>query len=141
MTDLTPADRQQDWKAREVLLPDGHPYERDGVVPECPFCRRVDDFDYEQAYNTTVVRFEPLNPVTQGHMLFVPTWHAEHPDTEAVRAAMGYAEKYAGQQGDDFNLITSSGRTATQTVSHIHIHYVPRRDGDGLHLPWTGQNR
>lgn len=40
---------------------------------------------------------------------------------------------------DDFNLITSSGRWATQTVKHLHIHYVPRRKDDGLTLPWTGQ--
>ena len=29
------------------------------------------------------------------------------------------------------------GRAATQTVEHLHIHIVPRSDGDGLQLPWS----
>lgn len=93
--------------------------------------------DVEQHYNAAVVRFEPLNPVTPGHMLFVPTWHVEHPSSEAVRLAMGYAEMYAARKRESFNLITSSGSAATQTVPHIHVHYVPRREGDGLMLPWS----
>lgn len=36
-------------------------------------------------------------------------------------------------------VITSIGADATQTVFHTHIHVVPRRPGDGLTLPWTGQ--
>lgn len=107
---------------------------------DCPFCERIANNDVEQDY-TSVVRFEPLNPVTPGHMLFVPAWHVEHPHPEGVRAAMGYASSYAKSRGEDFNLITSSGAAATQTVSHLHVHYVPRREGDGLALPWTNQQK
>ncbi|MBF6326547.1 HIT domain-containing protein [Nocardia cyriacigeorgica] len=116
-------------------------YSKTVADPNCPFCQRIDANDYEQSFNAAVVRFEPLNPVTPGHMLFVPTWHVEHPSGEAVRLAMGYAETYASRRREAFNLITSSGAAATQTVPHLHVHYVPRRDGDGLHLPWTGQKR
>lgn len=106
----------------------------------CVFCQRIENYDYEQEYGRqTAVRLTPLNPVTPGHMLFVPGWHAVHPDTIAIRPTMAYAEQYAGQQGEDFNLITSSGPAATQTIEHIHVHYVPRRPGDGLPLPWTPQ--
>lgn len=106
----------------------------------CPFCERIAAFDYEQAYDGSV-RFEPLNPVTPGHMLFVPAWHSEHPSGEGVRVAMSAAEVYASRKGCDFNLITSSGPAATQTISHLHAHYIPRVEGDGLLLPWTGQKR
>jgi diadenosine tetraphosphate (Ap4A) HIT family hydrolase len=109
---------------------------------DCPFCGRIQCGEYEHLYwdlHGDVVRFEPLNPVTPGHMLFVPVQHAEHPDWSAVSRAMGWAAQYGC--ADDFNLITSSGAAATQTVPHIHIHYVPRREGDGLHLPWTGQKK
>ncbi|MQY27769.1 HIT family protein [Nocardia aurantia] len=106
-------------------------------IRDCPFCARIATYDYDQVYNSVVVRLEPLNPVTPGHQLFVPVWHAEHPSGAAVRIAMGYAEYYGGRQGGDFNLITSSGTAATQTIRHIHVHYVPRRTGDGLPLPWT----
>ncbi len=51
---------------------------------------------------------------------------------------MRYAAQWAaGHRMNPCNLITSAGREATQTVFHLHIHVVPRRDGDGLALPWT----
>jgi diadenosine tetraphosphate (Ap4A) HIT family hydrolase len=37
-------------------------------------------------------------------------------------------------------MITSAGPAATQTIKHLHVHYVPRHAGDGLSLPWTNQN-
>lgn len=110
---------------------------------ECPFCQRIDRGEYESGpTGESVVWFEPLNPVTPGHTLFVPTRHVEHNhpgSPRAVAAAMKRAAQYARERGEAFNLITSSGPAATQTVPHIHIHYVPRRTGDGLPLPWIGQ--
>lgn len=107
---------------------------------ECVFCHKIENWDFEQSYNgRTVVRFEPLNPVTPGHMLFIPGWHSLHPDPNGVRVAMAYAEEYARTKKRDYNLITSSGAAATQTVPHLHVHYVPRAHHDGLHLPWTGK--
>ena len=54
---------------------------------------------------------------------------------------MGELAQYAEIQRNmgktqEFNLITSAGRTATQSVFHLHIHYVPRAYRDGLALPW-----
>lgn len=104
----------------------------------CPFCDRLTagTYDASPAYNAAW--FEPLNPVTPGHLLFVPDWHTEHPTPIAMEEAAGAAEEYARHVGGDYNLITSSGPAATQTVPHLHVHYVPRRPGDGLLLPWGG---
>ncbi|MDZ4232543.1 MAG: HIT family protein, partial [Dietzia sp.] len=110
------------------------------AVGNCPFCDRIARGEYDDAeYLWEVVSFEPLNPVTPGHRLFLPRTHALHPAPDEVGDAMAEAERWAKTQGEDFNLITSSGTAATQTVPHIHIHYVPRRPDDGLPLPWTGQ--
>ncbi|AHH20792.1 hypothetical protein NONO_c60160 [Nocardia nova SH22a] len=106
----------------------------------CPFCDRIQRGEYD-GLSGAVAHFEPLNPVTPGHRLFVPTVHVEHPNWGAVGNAMNHAELHASGQPWDFNLITSSGAAATQSVPHLHIHYVPRRPDDGLHLPWTGQKR
>ncbi|WP_234318939.1 HIT family protein [Streptomyces sp. NRRL S-237] len=38
------------------------------------------------------------------------------------------------------NLITSKGTAATQSVFHLHVHAVPRQEGDNLPLPWTPQH-
>ena len=112
----------------------------------CVFCARIDaaEFDTTTAHNE-VVWFEPLNPVTPGHMLFVPRMHVVDASGRrgAEQAALAFhaAAWYGSGYDDAFNLITSAGPAATQTVMHLHIHYVPRRPGDGLALPWTGQAR
>lgn len=107
---------------------------RDG----CPFC----DYDdpgriIEESLTSYVIR--PLNPVTEGHVLVIPHEHVEHftvrPDVTA--AVMGHAARYARLTYGDCNLITSRGAAATQTVRHLHVHLVPRADGDGLRLPWS----
>lgn len=105
----------------------------------CPFCGRIDGHAYD-AGDQWSVTFEPLNPVVPGHRLFVPRVHVadalERPDVTGH--VMRYAAQWAaGHRMNPCNLITSAGREATQTVFHLHIHVVPRRDGDGLALPWT----
>jgi histidine triad (HIT) family protein len=121
------------------------------VLPGCPFCDRIAAGEYESFSNDpSVVWFEPLKPVTPGHVLFVPVRHVadalEDPYTTAN--TMEIASRWAGKRRAmalpeewDCNLITSAGPAATQTVGHLHLHVVPRREGDGLHLPWTGQKR
>ena len=112
-----------------------------GRSDNCPFCARIKagEFDYSDAYNVT---FQPLNPVTTGHFLVVPRTHVSHAlegPTYAGRA-LKFAGYLANQMGlESANFITSAGSAATQTVFHLHVHVVPRREGDGLALPWTGQ--
>lgn len=110
--------------------------------PECVFCSRIERGEYQQTSVTTIVMFEPLNPVTPGHMLFVPRGH--FPDARSGwtfgNAALA-AGQYAATRPEHANIITSIGEHATQSVYHLHVHYVPRREGDGLALPWTGQKR
>lgn len=83
------------------------------------------------------VVFRPVNPVTEGHLLVVPTVHvadaAEEPTITAL--VMARAAEIAGMW-EAANILTSIGAAATQTVYHLHVHVVPRSVGDGLMLPW-----
>lgn len=112
---------------------------------ECVFCDKIRSSRPEDSYQETdfpeVISFEPLNPVVPGHRLFV---HREH--TRAATAnpmitgrVFEAASRYAATCAEDCNLLTSDGPDATQSVFHLHVHYVPRKADDGLHLPWTGQ--
>lgn len=105
----------------------------------CVFCARIEAGSFAYAF-THAVAFEPLRPVTRGHLLVVPRVHvadfASNPLVTAMTASV--AAQLAADLGD-CNLITSRGTDATQTVFHLHLHLVPRRMGDGLELPWTGQ--
>lgn len=108
----------------------------------CVFCQIVKG--YEPA---TIVRqwqqgiaIVPLNPVAAGHLLVIPHAHvrdaAESPHIAGL--AMSYAAEIARAP---FNIITSAGREATQSVFHLHLHVVPRAEDDGLALPWYSGKR
>lgn len=107
----------------------------------CPFCQIVagEAPARRRAEWCDAVVIEPLNPVTPGHVLVIPKEHVgdalESPDATAV--AMRRAAEWAI---GPCNIITSVGAEATQTVFHLHVHVVPRHEGDGLALPWTAHH-
>lgn len=83
----------------------------------------------------------PLNPVIEGHLLVIHRVHSQDASADPDVAAdlMHVAATYIGYEGLQANIITSIGPHATQTVFHTHLHIVPRREGDGLPLPWMPQ--
>lgn len=114
----------------------------------CPFCIRIEEKQYDEYFRLVfdVVTFEPLNPVTPGHRLFVPVDHVNPLQARDVwnsgdaMAAVGlWQMSNFDAPKEHFNLILNAGSNASQTIQHMHLHYVPRREGDGLMLPWTNQ--
>ena len=87
---------------------------------------------------------EPLNPVTRGHVLVIPRRHVRdflqdwYMAGDVMEVTNAYLREY---DVGPCNVITSIGREATQTIDHLHVHVVPRREGDGLALPWDAQMR
>ena len=106
--------------------------------PACVFCQRIDNGQYDFSGHGAV-SIEPLNPVTPGHRLFVSWVHLRDAAEKPYLTSQVFqlASLHAQAAGKPFNLITSAGSEATQTVFHLHVHYIPRSPGDGLHLPWT----
>jgi histidine triad (HIT) family protein len=87
----------------------------------------------------------PLNPVTPGHLLVIPRKHvrdaSELPELTGFVAAKAAEFAKRWTKDGDYNLIVNCGSAASMTVPHLHWHIVPRFEGDGLALPWTGQHR
>jgi histidine triad (HIT) family protein len=118
------------------------------IIITCVFCDRIHAGQYDTAFyqygEMVAVAFEPLSPVTEGHRLYIPVQHIEDACENPRIAGIVFAEA-AGDMRDrsrkaaSLNLITSVGADATQTIRHFHVHMIPRRPGDGLALPWTGQ--
>jgi diadenosine tetraphosphate (Ap4A) HIT family hydrolase len=75
--------------------------------------------------------FKDAYPVTEGHLLFVPTYKKSENLYDCFEAAykFGYdgveSEKWQG-----FNIGQNVGETAGQTVMYPHVHMIPRRKGD-----------
>src|SRR4051794_20723847 len=108
------------------------------MTNHCVFC--PDNWDNLDVVLRTSIWaiINPLNPVTEGHVLVIHRTHtnnaAEDPDIAStlMLAAAVYCQANPPGQA---NIITSIGPDATQTVMHTHVHIVPRRPGDGLKLP------
>jgi histidine triad (HIT) family protein len=125
-----------------------------GLVADCVFCDKIAKFvqygdDTISEHGEWAVSFEPLEPVTAGHLLFVPTTHvadasrSPYITSKVIEQACRYARTFRRRNEPEatmpFNLITSAGSEATQSVMHLHVHYIPREYQDGLALPWTEQ--
>jgi histidine triad (HIT) family protein len=109
---------------------------------DCPFCLcnwgQLTILD--RGAGVAVIR--PLNPVTDGHVLVISGDHtSDAADSPIIAAGLMFsAALWVQRTGIEANIITSIGALATQTVRHTHLHVVPRRPGDGLQLPWSGQD-
>ncbi|HET8767589.1 MAG TPA: HIT domain-containing protein [Pedococcus sp.] len=109
-------------------------------MSDCIFCRiHAGDSPARFVERTPTINiFHPIGPQVPGHVLVVPTWHvtdaAESPT--ATAEAMRAAAQYAQDLGRPANIITSIGAEATQSVFHLHVHVLPRGQGDGLRVSW-----
>lgn len=110
----------------------------------CPFCAIIHDRGRLQtrmiADWVEIIAFEPLRPVAPGHVLVVPVAHVQDAveDPDVTAETMRHAAILAATLPPaSWNVVTSVGAQATQSVFHLHIHLVPRRPGDGLLLPWS----
>ena len=113
----------------------------------CPFCRIARGQDPSTRIiceGSGWVSFFPPEPATPGHTLVVPRAHVpdlwaldEDLSAELMGAVIriGRALRKAVTPSG-LNLISSSGTAAEQTVFHLHLHVVPRYEGDDIDPIW-----
>jgi histidine triad (HIT) family protein len=103
------------------------------VASEAPAVRIYEDDDY--------LAILDIRPFTRGHTLVFPKQHVVDltdtpPQTVADLATIGQriarAARNSGLHADGTNIAINDGKAAFQSVFHIHLHVVPRRNGDKL---------
>ncbi|MGB8387245.1 HIT family protein [Mycobacterium sp.] len=102
------------------------------VAGEAPAIRIYEDDDY--------LGILDIRPFTRGHSLVLPKRHSvdltdTSPEILAGMAAIGQRIARAARStelADATNIAINDGRAAFQTVFHIHLHVLPRRNGDKL---------
>jgi len=108
----------------------------------CVFCDVVAGADHHLVYrDEQVVAFLDHAPVIKGHTLVVPTTHYETlddlPDAalvplfSLVRRVSVAVQSALGAEG---SLVLTNTRIS-QSVPHVHLHVIPRRQGDRLFSP------
>lgn len=114
---------------------------------DCIFCKIANgEIPSATLYEDEVFRvILDLGPATRGHALILPKEHAanlyELPDDTAA-AVMKLAKKMALTMRerlccDGLNLVQNNGEAAGQTVSHFHLHLIPRYKEDGQNINWV----
>ncbi|TQE97529.1 MAG: HIT family protein, partial [Spiribacter salinus] len=77
-------------------------------------------------------------PVSPGHALLIPRRHiagwfdATPEEQQALTSALAQARSAIEEshQPDGYNIGINSGEAAGQTVHHLHVHLIPRYQGD-----------
>ncbi len=110
-------------------------------MESCLFCKIIAreilaEIIYED--NATLAVMD-IHPRSSGHAFVIPKIHyvilAEVPDAEigplfvAVRNTV--IKINAALHSDGFTIGINHGRAAGQEIDHLHIHIIPRWDGDG----------
>ena len=118
----------------------------DSTPKECPFCAIVAGRAPAREVLRTdeVLAFLPDVPAVLGHTLVVPTSHLPNIWTVGQREAHDLADATRrvaaavaeATNAEGMNIIQSNGVTAGQSVFHLHIHVVPRKDRDRMPDLW-----
>ena len=104
-------------------------------MEHCPFCTPDREAVFSSDHGFAI--FDRY-PVTDGHMLVIPRRHVagyfqlsgeEKADLwNLVERVREYLREKFGPDG--FNIGFNENRAAGQTIFHVHIHVIPRYEGD-----------
>lgn len=105
--------------------------------PDCPFCQLAPDQQVITESTTAFAIFDKY-PVNQGHMLIIPKKHEANyfnltlHKQQGLNVVMNRCRNLLDNwyHPDGYNTGINVGQTAGQTVSHVHLHLIPRYEGD-----------
>jgi len=104
----------------------------------CPFCDNPDVQSRVVVKNNLAFAFPTNIPITPGHMLVVPTRCVSTFDEltqKEIDAVLSLRKKIKEAlikafNAEGFNYAWNEGVLAGQGVNHLHLHIVPRKEGD-----------
>ena len=100
----------------------------------CVFCQ-INNIVLE---NDLALAFSDKYPVNIGHLLIIPKRHVEQyfdltkQERTAIDQLLFEGEKMLDEQyqPDGYNIGINCGEAAGQTIFHVHVHLIPRFNGD-----------
>ena len=103
----------------------------------CPFCLLEVQEEIILENSTFIIKFDRY-PVSKGHLLLIPKRHVESFPELRKTEVLGFFEILKEAQNtlvnqyspDGFNIGINQGKSAGQTIMHLHIHLIPRYVGD-----------
>lgn len=120
-------------------------------MSDCIFCKIIAgrapvSMVYEDDLCSAFMVLKPVNP---GHLIVIPNDHApyladlnENTGAHIFRVAqrLSSALRKSGLKCEGVNLFLADGAAAMQEVFHVHLHVIPRFEGDGFGLKYGPDN-
>ena len=113
-------------------------------MEDCLFCKIVKGEipSYKIYEDEHTYAFLDISHDGNGHILVVPKNHctnvldAEDKDLEYVIKTIKKISNHLVEKCgfDGVNIINASGKSAEQSVFHLHFHLLPRKNGDHMHI-------
>jgi len=105
--------------------------------PNCPFCNPELETELIVESATAYAIYDKF-PVSNGHALIIPKRHCvdyfdlTFKEQSACVFLMNTVKEIVSKKfnPDGFNIGVNIGEKAGQTINHVHIHLIPRYDGD-----------
>ncbi len=102
----------------------------------CPFC----NLSAELILSQNRLAFAVLDkfPASPGHLLVIPFrhvasyWELHEDEVTAVNVLLKQCKLFVDEKFSPhgYNVGVNVGKPAGQTVMHVHVHLIPRYDGD-----------
>src|SRR6516162_3322205 len=115
--------------------------------PDCIFCQIIAGQMpcFKLLEDDDTLAFMDIYPAIDGHCLVIakdhyPTVFEISEDAfAAVSRSVARVARAVNQavSPDGLNLVQANGPAAQQSVTHFHVHVLPRRRGDELKLNWS----
>ncbi|WP_228151144.1 HIT family protein [Tamilnaduibacter salinus] len=112
-------------------------------MSQCVFCQIIEgQLDDSRVYeDDDCIAIMDIHPLGNGHVIVIPKYHHQH--ITAFSPKLGdhlfhtaqrilRAQRTVGWGLQGTHILLNDGPAANQTVSHCHIHIIPRQRGDAL---------
>lgn len=114
--------------------------DQEKISTKCIFCQIA----YKEKHVEIVAEFKHCYvmkdqfPVSNGHVLIIPYEHIENwfmakeeVQIDLIQAMNAMKTRLDAEYNPDgYNIGINCGKTAGQTVMHLHVHLIPRYNGD-----------
>ena len=109
-------------------------------MEDCIFCKIIHrEIPCEKILETeNFIAIKDANPKVANHSLIISRKHYEtflDMPSELYREFLEFTKDVIKKlSAEDFNLVVNNGKFAGQLISHVHLHILPREEGDGFRL-------
>lgn len=111
--------------------------EKEDKIENCFFCKTINSNNFQLENELAIARLDDF-PVNKGHLEVIPKrhvkdwWETTTEERIAIFALLDEAKKMIDDKysPDGYNIGMNLGKKAGQSIMHLHVHLIPRYNGD-----------